>query len=337
MSALFVAAFCALFLAGATAASPLLVSPLIGRSGGGDPFDDGTIAVVPPVARLHALSICYGDFVDGIQLAYILEDNSTFVASPHGRVNKECASTSNMSRIYFKEDEALVRVEGFTHAYWQYVSQLTLFTSFGEGKPKLRGGPFGRGSDVPFSLTGDVRGIFGRSGDEVDAIGFYINSASALPLSFYNKTKLFGGGEGTDFDDFETLTSLNNSNSLKVTNIVINYAKTISGIKVTYMVSSKVSITVEHGDLTTDSSGQRRNSFLDFEADEWITKIDISSGSVAVLSLKIETTDSKGSIKSYGPFGEDAGNNATTVRGVVQGFYGRTSDPGPIRAIGFYT
>ena len=66
-----------------------------------------------------------------------------------------------MNKIVFKEGETLIHIEGMIQNTWHYISQLTLFTSINGGPPKLRGRPFGNGGNsyIPFSLTGDVRGI----------------------------------------------------------------------------------------------------------------------------------------------------------------------------------
>ena len=322
------------------AGNELLTSPLFGNSVGGDPFDDGTKAVIPHIARLHSVLICHGDWIDGIQLVYVLEDNGTFIASPHGRINENCGENSRMSKIIFMEDEKLVHVEGMVDTYgkWQYVSRLLLFTSVSGQPPVFHGGPFGWSFGSPFSLTGDIRGIFGRNGDVLDAIGFYINTS--LPLSSYNKTNLLGGEGGSDFDDLKNLSS-RNEKPLKITNMVINYNKFINGIEVTYMVCSGKSATVTHGTLASDNwMGRNSFAFLDFEADEWITRVDVSASSGKgsslqyVYYLEIETTNSKGSVRLYGPFGQVYSGNITTVVGVVHGFYGRSGDY--LDAIGFY-
>ena len=328
------------------AADKLLTSPLFGYSLGGDPFDDGTTSVIPPVAHLHSVLVCHGDWIDGIQLVYILQDNGTFIPSPHGKINDNCGKDSNMTKIVFKEDERLVRVEGVVNAGVKYVSQLKLFTSIGGRLPVFKGGPFGRNSGSPFSLTGDIRGIFGRNGEVLDAIGFYVNAS--LPLSSYNKTPLFAGSDsGIDFDDFKNISSKNET-PVKITNIVINNNKVINGIKVTYMVSSGASVTITHGTLklvTDYTLGQRSLSFLDFEADEWITKVNVtisnpgsdSSPIQGVYCLEIETTNSKGTVRSYGPFGSQQFAGTTkTVAGVIYGFYGRSDNSDCIKAIGFY-
>ena len=73
------------------AANTLLTSPIYGNPLGGAPFDDGTRVVFPHIARLHSILFCYGDWIFGIQLVYILEDNKTIVAPPHGKVNENCS------------------------------------------------------------------------------------------------------------------------------------------------------------------------------------------------------------------------------------------------------
>ena len=125
------------------AADGLLTSPLFEYPLGGDPFDDGTTSVIPPVAHLHSVLVCHGDWIDSIQLVYILQNNGTFIASPHGKINDNCGEDSNMTKIVFKEDKRLVRVEGVVNAGVKYVSQLKLFTSISWQLPVFKGRPFG--------------------------------------------------------------------------------------------------------------------------------------------------------------------------------------------------
>ena len=322
------------------AADGLLTSPLFGNSLGGDPFDDGAAAVIPPVARLHSILICYGEMIDGIQPVYVLEDNSTFVGHPHGNnlINEKC---TNKSKIVFKEGEVLVHIEGMIQIKWHLISQLTLFTSFGKRPPKRRAGPFGLGgtSDIRFSLTGDIRGIYGRTGDALDAIGFYVNPA--VPLSSYQKTNLIGGRAGTDsFDDFELFAS-KNEKPFKITNMVISHGVYINAIQVTYLTSNGASITLTHGTLNTDNwLGNKYFDVLNFDADEWITKVNISprfSEAVQCVGyLEIETTNSKGSLRSYGPFGQVYTSNITTIESTIYGLYGSSTDYLAVNTLGFY-
>ena len=324
----------------AAAAGSLLTSPLFGNPLGGDPFDDGTTTMIPQVARLHSVLICHGDMVDGIQLVYILQDNGTFVAYPHGKMSEKCGKDSNMSKIVLKEGEILIHIEGMIQKTWHFISQLTLFTSINGGPPKLRGGPFGRGgtSDTPFSLTGDVRGIFGRTGNVLDSVGFYINAN--VPVSSYQKTDLIGGKGGTGFDDFELFAS-KDEKPLKITNMVISHGVYINAFQVTYLTTTGESISFLHGTLNTQNwLGNKYFDVLDFDADEWITRVNISprySEAVNCVGyLELETTNSKGSVRSYGPFGQMYTSNITTIDGVIYGFYGSSTDYLAINTLGFY-
>ena len=66
-------------------------SPLFGSSELGQPFDDGTTTVTPPVARLQSLSIAYGSFIFGIQATYLLENGGKFSGDIHRTIDPHLA------------------------------------------------------------------------------------------------------------------------------------------------------------------------------------------------------------------------------------------------------
>ena len=167
------------------------------------------------------------------------------------------------------------------------------------------------------------------------AVGFYIDTS--LPLNSYRKTNLFGGVGPLRFDDFEILSSRNAGKPLKITNMVISYASYIVGFQVTFLTSNGTSITLPHGSITRaywidDSAALAK---IDFDADDWITEVDISYLSY-IISLRIETTNSKGVVRLYGPFGNVNEGNITTIQGVVYGFYGTWGWSYTIPSLGFY-
>jgi hypothetical protein len=115
--------------------------------------------------------------------------------------------------------------------------------------------------------------------------------------------------------------------------MLINYGTAVNGIQVTYLLPSGAISTVLHGVLSRDNL--QYDGILDFNKDEWITRIDISSGPSHVVDyLQMETTNSEGSVRTYGPFGKVFMGNMTTVHGVVYGFFGRCGNQ--LDALGFY-
>ena len=315
-----------LFLTFQTATNSLISSPLFGAPGGGDPWDDGITSIVPNVAGIATLHICYGDAIDGIQVNYTLQDGKTFVGFVHGVIEK----CTGEKLIEFKEGERIVRVEGTTQRYYDYISQLTFFTSNPGGLLSNVYGPFGRGgsTDKPFSMVGTVMGIFGRRGRLLDAIGFYIDPH--LPPNAYNKTDLIGEGSGDDFDDF----LLYSEKPSKITKMIINYGYRINSIQATYLLPSGESSTVLHGHPSKDNLQQ--DGILDFDVDEWITQVNISSGESNLVDyLKVTTRNSEGSVRSYGPFGAVYKGNITTINGGVYGLFGRYGEKF-LSALGFY-
>ena len=324
----------------------VLISPLFGFPGRGDQFDDGATALIPHVARVSTLSICYEELgiVYGIQLSYVLQDNNSYSGPFHGACPTKPGINITEKLLKFKEGEMMVRIQGkVTDEGDIYgVTELTFFTST-EGVLSSYG-PFGQCFQCkPFSMTGTVVGVFGRSGLALNAIGVYILN-SALPPMLYNKTTLIGGDNKVNFDDFLS----DNEQPSKIMSMEINYEFLVTGVEpgarvdfdyvvhgmqVSYSLTSGATSTVQHGDLSTND--KQSTGILNFADDEWITQVDISLGQMLVLNyLRVVTLDSKGSVKTYGPFGSDH-ENVTSIHGIIRAFYGKSS-PDYLDSLGFY-
>ena len=89
----------------------------------GKPFDDGAYAIVPPVTGVHSLLICHGNYIDGIQATYILEDEQTIKAAYHG------GEGGNITHIQINSNEVIARVEGYSeYPLGGYLTELTFYT-----------------------------------------------------------------------------------------------------------------------------------------------------------------------------------------------------------------
>lgn len=340
-------------------AADVLVSPLFGLPGRGDPFDDGTTTLIPCVTHVSAISLCLSsEDRFSIQLTYMLEDNKTYTGPVHG----VCPNESEKHYIKFKEGEILIRIEvqvndnnnaDDTHG----IGQLTFFALTKEGVLSSYG-PYGScWLCKSFSMAGTVVGIFGESSSLLNAMGVYILN-SALPPSLYNKTALVGhvGEDDVNFDDIFGNEQPSKITSMKIVTQFImggaagmkvkrqmDFYNAINGFQVTYSFPSGATSTVTHGYVELDSSLIQSVGILDFADTEWITQVDLSLGNETFHEqcIKIVTMDSKGSVETYGPFVKEC-EPTISVHGVVRGFYGYTGDPAIPRAsqlssLGFYT
>lgn len=327
-------------------AAGVLVSPLLGLPGRGDPFDDGTTALVPRVTHVSAISICCSSEDRlSIQLSYMLEDNKTYTGPIHGI----CPNESEKHFIEFKEGEEIIRIEvknnNNNNGDDSYgIGQLAFFTLTKQGVLSSYG-PFGSCWQCKsFSVAGTVVGIFGESGSSLTAMGVYVLN-SALPSSLYNKTALIGENK-VNFDDvFNGNEQPSKITSMKiVTEFVImggagmEFFNVITGIQVTYSLPSGATSTLIHGDIEVGRSVGRPQSvgILDFADDEWITQVDASLGNETSHEqcIKIVTTNSKSSVKTYGPFVTEC-EPTISVHGILRGFYGYSEDRG-LSSLGFY-
>ncbi|WP_211441402.1 jacalin-like lectin [Collimonas humicola] len=128
-----------------------------GGSGGGAFSTDLT-----ETCQLVGINIRHGSGVDAIQAVWSTPSGSRTTGAWYGGDGGE------LSSINLAANEYITRVEGRSGSG---VDQLKFITSTGAAY-----GPFGGGGGDPFLLTNlqDVRGLFGRSGSGLDAIGFFV-------------------------------------------------------------------------------------------------------------------------------------------------------------------
>jgi hypothetical protein len=145
-----------------------------GGSGGASFSDE-----LPDGARIIEVLIRHGEYVDGIQLVWQLADGSGVFGPYHGGQGGEVDS------FILAPGEVIELIHGRSG---DLVDSLAFQTSFGNSY-----GPYGGGGGTPFvedfraepdpevdhapgaRASRALTGIFGQSGDLLDAIGFWID------------------------------------------------------------------------------------------------------------------------------------------------------------------
>lgn len=308
-----------------------LLFPLFTPSGGKS-FDDGTYAIVPPVASVRSLTVCYGDNIDGLRVTYFLQDGQVVRGAWHGGTGGNATH-----HVKFGENEVIVRVEGYSKFGPPngFLTQLNFFTKDSSGKIH-KYGPIGEQSikyRFLFNFAGVVIGFFGESGDFLNGIGFEYDNSIVRP--YYKKTPLTGGGGGRRFDD-----NLPILGPLRMIHMTICHGKYIYGINTTYLLPNGSEVSMAHGTVRESINGtsEVQLAHIDFVEDERISLIIVGHSGKFVDFLNFFTWVSTGVANEYGPYGwgQDApwSNATSTYDGVVNGFYGRSGTV--IDALGFY-
>jgi len=128
---------------------------------GGTPFDDSPHRI----ARIERLVVHFAQYVHRLDVTYIL-DNEERLSKSYGALGAE-----KSAEIALADDERICAI-GIRSG--QYVDSLTfvtyrLFNLVGMKQYGPYGGPGGQGATV---LSPNIRELFGRTGDVLDAVGF---------------------------------------------------------------------------------------------------------------------------------------------------------------------
>ena len=313
-------------------------SPLFGGSDKGGNFDDRAYSMTPKVIGFTKFLIQSSTTgIKGVQATYELEDGQIKISPFHGGN----AGPVNNS-IGIGVGMPIVRIEGELssegNTSQQHLTSLTLYVRYPESLNLAKYGPYGGNTGSvkkhPFGFPGIILGLFGQSNDDVEAIGFDIDTSPSPAIPYYKKTSVVGVDIGKPFDD-----ALDSLSPVKIKTLKIQYSDWIDGIETTYVLRNGTTAVKGHGAVLSEDHVKAIASedvVIDLADDEWILRIDagVEDGKGPINYLKIKTRDSQGMWKSYGPYGHTTTSDIVTIDGTIAGFYGYKSER--VNALGFY-
>ena len=291
-----------------------------GQGGGfGTPFDDVADFNEPdvsPIIGIHAINISYEDFIEAIQITYILANHSLYEAPSRGRSSKPFV-VINLESI-----EHVTELEGMTNG--SVVNQLTI-TTLGPDYERRIYGPFGKPAPNQFSTKGYIIGFHGISESHLTNIGVY-------SLEEMKKSELFGPGQGgSPFDDE---TDVLVPPVVRLTALTIWHGDFIDGLQAEYLLLDGAKKLGEiHGGHNSSLT-----TTLTFQDEEVIELVELRSSDeddgayISMLTITVRKEDGKSEV--FGPFGRK-GEILYFMEGNVFGFYGHSGIY--IDKLGFYT
>ncbi len=185
-----VAALCG---AGTAWAQQAPATEIVGGPGGSAFLD----AAPPPGARVVEVRVRSGQYVDSVQLVYMLSDGHSVVGPRHG------GNGGNLSVFRLDADEYLIGVSGRTGSYIDSIE----FQTNKRTSPTFGGNGGNRDFQVEVPDNTRVVGFAGRDGQYLDAIGLtfvrmrrgIFSGPGGAPQP--GETSVAGGSGGTPFAD----------------------------------------------------------------------------------------------------------------------------------------
>ena len=283
-----------------------LKSPSVGGKGG-TKFDDRDTPLLQDfvaISRVKNISISFGDYLESIQVAYTLTNESSFQPPRWGQ------RKSSEVVIVLANNEYLTKVEGSHNGV--IVQQLTFTTQiFGyDNKTSHVYGPYGNCGNTSFSVEGYVVGFHGQFDTGILNLGVYT-------LAPFVKSEEFGGGNDsklTYFDDEpdKFYAPVSRMNVLK-----IYHGDAVDGISTMYTVlNGDMYQTYKHG----GDGGVETE--ISLSVDEAIIGVEGSTEGQYINQIKFITQHQRnGTVRGYGPFGK-AGSKQFAFYGNIFGFSG---------------
>lgn len=299
---LVVAALCG---SGRAFAQQATATEIFGGQGGGA-FSDPEME---QGARVVEVQVHSGDFVDSVQMVYMLRDGRTVMGPRHG------GSGGRLGVFHLDADEYLVGVSGRAGDYidsLEFQTNKRTSPTFGG-----RGGKREFRADVPSNAQ--VTGFAGRAGEYLDAIGLTFIPIRRRPFSDYGsaplpgQTTVAGGAGGAAFIDADV------PMGARIVEVIVRAGDYLDSIQMIYSLPNGRPLEgARHG-----GNGGRAASFR-LDPGEYIVGLSGRCGQY-VDSLRIQTNRRTSEI--FGGRGGDVEYRIDVPDGnQVTGFMGRSGE-----------
>ena len=269
---------------------------------------------VSPIVGIHSINVSYGDFVEAIQVTYILANDTLYEAPSQGRSSKPFVF------IRFESIEHITELEGMTNS--SVINQLTITTT-GPDYEKRVYGPFGQPAPNLFSTKGYIIGFHGSSDNYLRNLGVY-------SLDEVKKSPLFGSGSGGS--PFDGKADILIPPVVALASLTIWHGDLINGLQPEHLLfGGRKQLGEMYGGDNSSLS-----TTITFDTVEVIERVEvgtINKGADAISMLTITVRLKDGKTEVLGPYGR-VEDDTVNFEGNVLGFYGYSGNL--VDRLGFY-
>ena len=277
---------------------------IVGGSGGHSFLDPE----VEPGTRVVEVQVRSGEYVDSVQLVYMLRDGQTVMGPQHG------GEGGALNVFHLDADEYLVGISGRTGSYIDSIQFLTNKRT----SPKFGGSGGGRDFHIEVPAYSQIMGFTGRNGEYLDAIGL---TFAPLRRRFFGvsegeqpgQTSLAGGPGGGAFVDSDI------PDEARIVEVQVHAGQYVDSLQMIYRLPNGRPLEApKHG-----GGGGRATSFR-LEPGEYIVGISGRCGTY-VDSLRIHTN--RRTSQLFGGSGGDRDFHIDVPEGnQATGFTGRSGE-----------